>query len=88
MFAALCGHDEVSNYIKKHMVRFVAIAPVVKIDSMESPIANGFRTNDFVLSLLEKFTPEVLTMGSTEPPIFKAIVKSKLGSSAPDNVMH
>lgn len=69
------------------MVRFVAIAPVVKITNMESPAILGIRKNAALVQILKGFGPEVLSLASMESPMNKAFLKTALGSLAPQKVM-
>ena len=56
MFAALCGKD--ADFFRQHMVRFIAIAPVVYLENLGAvPIREAF-SNQTVIDAMKAIGPE------------------------------
>lgn len=87
MFAALAGDDEVSNFIKAHIKRFIAMAPVVKLKNMGCEPAQDLKDKEMIVSGLKKLGPELFTKGTMESPLTKAFLSSALGTAGGQKVM-
>ena len=56
MFAALCGEN--AEFFKQHMMRFVAVAPVVYLDNLPSAAVREACNNETVISAVKAIGPE------------------------------
>ena len=63
------------------MKKFVAIAPVVKLDNLKGKLIQSVKENKTVLSAVESLGPELFTMGSMENPIVNGVLSNSLGVS-------
>lgn len=62
MFAALC---QMPDFYKLHMVRFIAIAPVVRCNNMGSKLIQEHKNDEkFWKTFDNAFGPEVMTEAS------------------------
>ena len=56
MFAALCGKD--GSFFRKHMMRFIAVAPVVYLENIGAAIIKEAASNETMVKGIKAIGPE------------------------------
>lgn len=58
MFVAMCEHTE---FFKKHMLKFVAIAPVLRVSNLNSPAVRRLIKDEIAYKALKKMGPLIMS---------------------------
>lgn len=78
MFAAICEDPE---FFKKHMGAFIAIAPVVRVCNLKSPMINKVKADEKAVKAVKMVGPEIMTRATSADPVSGIMANSFLGES-------
>ena len=78
MFVAMCEHTE---FFRRHMKQFIALAPILKINNMTSPFVNSNKENDKSVNTARMLGPELMASATSDDPLKNALTNSFLGES-------
>lgn len=78
MFAAICEQPE---FYKKHLFKFVALAPVLRVSNIRSPTMNNLINDDNAIRTIKMMGPEIMTIANKGDPLSTFFSETLLGDA-------